>query len=198
MAEIDRLVERTDDQNPRVFPKTAFLVKLPRMSNQQLVGVLALALGACSSSAGAPQDAATEAASDGRTDAPPLTGDDRPAQVACEVALDDVGSPCAATVSQAQAGDAGWLLPPCGTLDRVVPPTTEIFFGTWDCFYDMSSGALVGWDRSSDIPEFCSHAAAGLFAGNVPLTCSTFLNSSGWRRAPIGGDAGGTVDAAAD
>jgi hypothetical protein len=92
--------------------------------------------------------------------------------------------------SQAQVGDAGQLTTPCGTLEHLIPPPSDVFFGSWDCFYDMTSGALVGWDMFTDAPSYCGNTAAGVYAGNVPAACATFLYTPAWRRVPLDGGAG--------
>jgi hypothetical protein len=166
---------------------------------------LALASGACSSSAGTPRDAGTESAADRGAESAadrgadtPVVGDlQLPLHFACEVALDDSQDPCPATLSQAETTDAGRLTTACGSLEHLIPPSADVFFGSWDCFYDGVSGALVGWDMSSDIPQFCGNTAPGAFAGNVPSGCATFLDQPYWRRVHTDGGAGDAGDAAA-
>jgi len=99
--------------------------------------------------------------------------------VACSAALTDPANPCPATLAAARQSSELVLVAPCGGLDHAAPP--DVFFGTVDCLYQSSDGTLVGWDRSSDIAEFCGNSAFAIYAGEIPPGC-TFIDGPGWRR----------------
>jgi hypothetical protein len=71
-----------------------------------------------------------------------------------------------------------------------------------DCFYDPTSGAMVGARGWTDYAFYCDHTSPQIVAGNIPSDCPrtqlTEVLCASPDAGPDGGDAGPTDDGATD